>query len=100
MRGCVDQYFVFSPRRGRVSVREPKCLHVAIVATVFCLLLVPTIRLLAAEPIILGPELERLSLGTRMAILEDKMKQWTIQDIASEPVAALFTPSHAVSPAF
>jgi two-component sensor histidine kinase len=83
-----------------VSMQELKRLHVVIAATVLCLLLVPAIRLMAAEPIVLRPELERLSLGTRMDILEDKVKQWTIQDIVSERVAALFTPSHAVSPAF
>jgi two-component sensor histidine kinase len=70
------------------------------VAIVLFLLLAPVLQLMAAEPIILRPELERLSLGTRMDILEDKVKQWTIQDIVSERVAALFTPSHTVSPAF
>jgi len=82
------------------TAREQKRRHVAMVAMVSLWLLVPSIRLMAAEPIILGPELERLPLGPRMDILEDKAKQWTMHDLVSEQGAGLFTPSHAVSPAF
>jgi two-component sensor histidine kinase len=71
-----------------------------IVVVLLLEMLVHVPRLLAAEPILLGPELQQLSLGMRMDILEDTSKQWTIHDIVSEPIAALFTPSRAQSPAF
>src|SRR5215813_2327070 len=71
-----------------------------LVGALLMVLLVHVTRLLAAEPIRLGPELQRLSLGMRMDLLEDTSKQWTIHDIVSPPIAALFTPSRAQSPAF
>ena len=75
------------------------CLPLAMVVTAL-LLLVPTVRLMAAEPIILPPELKRLSVGWHIDILEDQARQWTIRDIAAEPVAARFTPSRSESPGF
>src|SRR5262245_48174345 len=63
-------------------------------------MLVHVTRLRAAEPILLVPELPQLSMGMHMDILEDPSKQWTIHNIVSEPIAALFTPSRAPSPAF
>jgi hypothetical protein len=54
----------------------------------------------AAEPIILSPELHRLSLGKRIDILEDAAKQWRIDDMVSARVAARFSPSQETSPAF
>jgi signal transduction histidine kinase len=79
---------------------QPALPRVMIVAVLLLLSLVRAARLMAAEPIILGPELQQLSLGTRMDILEDTRKQWTIHDIVSAQVAALFTPSRADAPAF
>jgi hypothetical protein len=70
------------------------------VVTALLLLLVPTVRLMAAEPMILPPELKRLSLGYHMDILEDQARQWTIRDIVTERVAARFTASHGESPGF
>jgi two-component sensor histidine kinase len=75
-------------------------LPLAMVVTVLLLLLVPTVRLMAAEPMILPPELKRQSLGGHMDILEDQARQWTIRDIVTEPVAARFTPSYGESPGF
>ena len=70
------------------------------IVTLLCLMLVPTIRLMAAEPLQLWPEVARFPLGTHLDILEDAAKQWTIQDIVSEPVTRLFTPSRSHAPAF
>jgi hypothetical protein len=47
-------------------------LPLAMVLTVLLLLLVPTVRLMAAEPMILPPELKRQSLGGHMDILETR----------------------------
>src|SRR5215510_15760037 len=74
--------------------------HMVLVVALLLVMLVPVTRLRAAEPILLGPELQRLSLGMRMDILEDTSQQWTIHDIVSEPIAARFTPSRAQSPGF
>jgi two-component sensor histidine kinase len=74
-------------------------LPLAIVVTTL-LLLVPTVWLTAAEPMILPQELKRLALGEHMDILEDRARQWTIHDIVTEPVAAWFTPSHGESQGF
>lgn len=57
-------------------------------------------RLQAAEPIILSPELHRLPLGKRIDILEDPAKQWRIDDVVSENVAARFFPSQDTAPHF
>jgi len=75
-------------------------LSLAIVVTALLLLLVPTVRLMAAEPMILPQELKWLSLGGHMDILEDQAKQWTIRDMVAEPVAARFMPSRGESPGF
>jgi adenylate cyclase len=74
-------------------------LPLAMVVTTL-LLLVPTVWLTAAEPMILPQELKRLALGEHMDILEDRARQWTIHDIVTEPVAAWFTPSHGESQGF
>jgi 7TMR-DISM extracellular 2 len=75
-------------------------LPLAMVVVALILLLVPTGRLMAAEPMILPPELKQLSLGGHMDILEDQARQWTIRDVVAEPVAARFTPSHGESQGF
>jgi two-component sensor histidine kinase len=64
------------------------------------LAMLPATGAQAAEPIILSPELHRLSLGKRIDILEDAAKQWRIDDMVSARVAALFSPSQETSPAF
>jgi two-component system, sensor histidine kinase LadS len=64
------------------------------------LAMLPATGVQAAEPIILSPELHRLSLGKRIDILEDPAKQWRIDDIVSVRVAALFSPSQETSPGF
>jgi two-component sensor histidine kinase len=77
-----------------------KRLPLAMVVTALLLLLVPTVRLMAAELMILPQELTQLSLGGHMDILEDQARQWSIHDIVTEPVASRFTPSHSESPGF
>jgi 7TMR-DISM extracellular 2 len=77
-----------------------KRLPLVMVVTALLLLLVPTVRLMAAEPMTLPPELKRQSLGGHMDILEDQARQWTIRDIVAEQVAARFTPSHGEAPGF
>jgi signal transduction histidine kinase/CheY-like chemotaxis protein len=88
------------PVRWHAKAMQPALPHMMIVVVLLLLSLVRAARLMAAEPIILGPALQQLSLGTRIDILEDTRKQWTIHDIVSEQVAALFTPSHVDAPAF
>jgi hypothetical protein len=70
------------------------------VATLLFLTLVSTTRLPAAEPLQLWPAVARFPLGMHLDILEDAAKQWTIQDIITEPVTRLFAPSRSHSPAF
>jgi two-component system, sensor histidine kinase LadS len=89
-----------APIRWHAKAMQPALPHMMIVVVLLLLSLVRAARLMAAEPIILVPELQRLSLGTRMDILEDTRKQWTIHDIVSEQVAVLFTPSRTDAPAF
>jgi two-component sensor histidine kinase len=84
----------------QATAMPQKRLPLAMVVTALLLLLVPTVRLMGAEPMILSPELKRLSLGGHMDILEDQARQWTIRDIVAEQVAAQFTPSHGEAPGF
>ena len=84
----------------QVTAMSQTRLSLAIVVTALLLLLVPTVRLMAAEPMILPQELKWLSLGGHMDILEDQAKQWTIRDMVAEPVAARFMPSRGESPGF
>jgi two-component sensor histidine kinase len=96
-RSEVSGQIVRSPLQATATPQ--KRLPLAMVITAL-LLLIPTLRLMAAEPMILPQELKRLSLGEHMDILEDQARQWTIHDIVTEPVAARFTPSHGESPGF
>jgi two-component sensor histidine kinase len=82
------------------SVGKPTSPRLGTVVTLVFLLLALPMRLMAAEPLQLWPEMVRFPLGTHLDILEDAAKQWTIQDIVSEPVARLFVPSHSPVPAF
>src|SRR2546430_5478332 len=84
----------------QATAMPQKRLPLAMVVTALLVLLVPTVRLMGAEPMILSPELKRLSLGGHMDILEDQARQWTIRDIVAEQVAAQFTPSHGEAPGF
>jgi two-component sensor histidine kinase len=54
----------------------------------------------ASEPIIIERDLHKRSLGKYMDILEDKERQWTIDDVASGNASDLFFPSKVDSPAF
>jgi hypothetical protein len=94
----VSGQIVRSPLQTTAMAQER--LPLAVVVAALILLLVPTGRPMAAEPMILPPELKRLSLGGHMDILEDQARQWTIHDIVTERVAARFTPSHGESPGF
>jgi two-component sensor histidine kinase len=72
----------------------------AMVVTALLLLLIPTVRLMGAEPMMLSPELKGLSLGGHMDILEDQARQWTIRHIVTDQVAAQFMPSHGAAQGF
>jgi two-component sensor histidine kinase len=52
----------------------------------------------AAEPIVIERDMYERPLGKYLDILEDPRKQWTIDDIASEPVSDLFVTSQEDSP--
>ena len=97
-RSQVSGQIVPSPRQP--TAMPQKRLPLAMIVTALLLLLGPTVRLMAAEPMILPPELKRQSLGGHMDILEDQARQWTIRDIVAEPVAVRFTPSHEEAPGF
>jgi 7TMR-DISM extracellular protein 2 len=97
-RSGVSGQIVRSPLQATAMPQRRLPLAMAVLALL--LLLVPTGRLLAAEPMILPPELKRLSLGGHMDILEDQAGQWGIHDIVAEQVAARFTPSYGESPGF
>jgi two-component sensor histidine kinase len=94
----VSGQIAHSPLQTTAMAQER--LPLAMVVAALILLLVPTGRPMAAEPMILPPELKRLSLGGHMDILEDQARQWTIHDIVTERVAARFTLSHGESPGF
>src|SRR6266540_2909012 len=70
----------------QATAMPQKRLPLAMVVTALLLLLVPTVRLMGAEPMILSPELKRLSLGGHKDILEDQARQWTIREIVAKKV--------------
>jgi two-component sensor histidine kinase len=86
-----------TPAKSVVKLIPPRL--ATVVALVF-LLLAPAMRLMAAEPLQLWPEVARFPLGMHLDILEDAARQWTIHDIVAEPITQLFTPSRSRSPAF
>lgn len=55
---------------------------------------------MAAEPVVIGEQLNGYSLGTRSDILEDKTRVWTPEDVSSDKISALFLPSQEEFPAF
>jgi adenylate cyclase len=52
------------------------------------------------EPVFIHPDLKQLALGAHLDILEDKERQWTIIDVLTDQVAALFVPSEVSVPGF
>jgi two-component system, sensor histidine kinase LadS len=91
--GCV------APASPRCFARFSKCLLLGWML-IFLLIPAPHVRLHAAQPVLIRPDLKRLALGTYIDILEDKTGRWTITDVVSGEVAALFVPSTVPAPGF
>lgn len=71
-----------------------------ITTIILLLTLFPIRSLSASENIVIKRDLYKRPLGKYMDILEDKNRQWTIDDVVSESVSDLFIPSTVDSPAF
>jgi signal transduction histidine kinase/CheY-like chemotaxis protein len=55
---------------------------------------------MAAEPVVIGEQLKGYPLGTHSDILEDKTRVRTLEDVSSDKISALFSPSQEEFPAF
>ena len=63
-------------------------------------LLVLDVQAQSHEGLVLRDPQRQYPVGLHMEILEDKDKQWTIEDVTSPAIAAQFTPSSEETPGF
>ncbi len=73
-----------------------------LLSTVFlcCWVVLSVVRASAGEPIVLTADHNSYLLGLHMDILHDPDRKFTIQDVATAPLADRFTPSRSQSPGF
>ena len=77
--------------------------HILKILGVMTLIVIVNIQSLQAQnnepsPLLLANAQEQYQLGMHLEILEDPMKQWTIEDIASPEFASRFEPSETIIP--
>jgi signal transduction histidine kinase len=66
-------------------------IHILICTALF---IIPSKELLASEPIVLNNNISEYKIGLNISILEDKNKQYSIENIMSEDMAKSFIPSN------